>query len=387
MSPAHIDIGAATTKRARGYLRWYPSAWRERYGEEFVAHLEVELAERPVSFARTSDIVAHGLLARLTFQRGLRVALRTATAVALVTVATVGAIALTQYWKPVAFTSGYRGGQTGVGLFARPSQVADVSFNFATHARVAVRITSVTALPLRGFPVPQVVGVDFAAHASDLANLRGWPLRLPKSSRALEGNVPLVAAIGTTVTLAPTDALWLGLRAPALHHAYAVEGLQVTYERRGISHTMLISQGAAPDVVCASSAGSVQIPNWCLQEIHAANIIAMSSKDSPTSATWPTAQARMVSLVALNSVGSTGHGTPPLSEVRYWAARLFPANSAGAILSVTGVVNSGVPEWRFVIHEGTGTSGTVICTNRGAITEGGGVIGVGVESCPSKGRT
>ena len=39
VSSDHFDVLPATTKRALGYLRWYPSAWRERYGEEFVAHL------------------------------------------------------------------------------------------------------------------------------------------------------------------------------------------------------------------------------------------------------------------------------------------------------------------------------------------------------------
>lgn len=382
MSREHVDVGSVTTKRARGYLRWYPMAWRERYGEEFVAHLEAELDARPVSFTRTFDIVAHGLLARLTFQRGLRIALRVTTAAVLVAGAAVGVFVLMRYWAPVTITSGYRGGQTGVGLFARPSQVEDVSFNFATHSRVAIRITSVSVLPLRGFPVPQVVGVEFAPHASDLANDRGWPMHLPKTPTALEGNVPLVPAIGTTVTLAPTNALWMGFRAPSLHHAYAAEGLRVTYERRGISHTMTISQGAAPNVICASSASSVQIPPWCLQEIHAANTIAAFSRNSPKPTKWPSAAAQMVAQLALNEGQSSGHRAPTLDDVRHWSARLFPTNSANAILTVTGVVTAGVPEWRFVIRKGMGMSSAVICTNRGQATANGVVIAVGVESCP-----
>ena len=382
VSSDHFDVLPATTKRALGYLRWYPSAWRERYGEEFVAHLEVELTERPVSIARTCDIVAHGIVARLSYQRGFRIALRTTTAVVFVVATVVGVVAATRYWAPVTFASGRSTGQSGVGLFARPSQVADVSFNFSTHSRVAIRITSVTVVPLRGFPVPQVVGVDFAAHASELINGRGWPIHLPKSLPAQEGNVPLIPAIGTTVTLAPSDALWLGLRAPSLGRAYAAEGLRVTYERRGLSHSMTLSQFTTPDVICSSSSGSVQMPQWCSQEVQAANTIATFLEGHRMPITWPAAEAQIVSQLALNNVGTTNPGVPGLRVVRHWAARLFPASSARAIQAVTGVIYAGVPEWRFVIRQSSGHSTVVRCVTRGRVTAGGGVIGVGAASCP-----
>jgi hypothetical protein len=53
------------TYRALRLLRWYPSAWRERYGEEFVDFMEQELADTPHSFRRTRNIVFKGLIARL----------------------------------------------------------------------------------------------------------------------------------------------------------------------------------------------------------------------------------------------------------------------------------------------------------------------------------
>jgi hypothetical protein len=381
VSPEHVEVIAATTKRAQRYLRWYPSAWRERYGEEFVAHLELELVERPFSLARSSDIVAHGVLARISFQRGLRMTLWATTAVVLAVTVAVGVVALTRYWVPVTITSGYGGGQSGVGVFVRPTQVADMSFNFSTHTRAEIRITSVTVLPLRGFPAPQIVGVDFAPHASDLVNGRGWPLRLPKASNELEGGVPLIPAIGASVNLAPTDALWLGLRAPSLHHAYAAEGLRVTYVRRGISHTMTISQSSTPDVICASSSNSVEIPRWCSQEIEAANTVAAFSNHSRTSTQWPTAEAQMVSQLALNEVGAN-QGAPTLRDVRRWAARLFTATSIDAIRAVTGVVNAGQPEWRFVIRTARGHATEVLCMTRGHVSAGGGVIGAGAANCP-----
>ena len=388
VSPEHVDVGSATTKRAQGYLRWYPSAWRVRYGEECVSHLEIELAKRPVSFARTSDIVAHGLLARLSFQRGLRITLRAATAAVLVTAATVGAIAFSHYWAPVTISSGYQGGITGVGEFARPSQVEDMSFNFSTHAHVAIRITSVKVIPVQGFLAPEVVGVEFAPHASDFVNTRGWPVRLPKGTTVQEQDkTPLVQAYGTTVTLARTNALWLGMRAPSLGHAYAVEKVLVTYERRGVSHTMTIDQSKSPDVICASLSRSQQIPSWCSQEIQAASAMAIFSTTKHTTKALPSDEAQMIAQLALSEVQAAGHGAghgaPTLVDVRHWAAQFFPANGSDAIKSVAGVVNVGVPEWRFIISKESSHSSVVLCTNRGLVGSGGGMIGVGVESCPS----
>ena len=77
---------------------------------------------------------------------------------------------------------------------------------------------------------------------------------------------------------------------------------------------------------------------------------------------------------------------PTLVDVRHWAAQFFPANGSDAIQSVTGVVNVGVPEWRFVISKALSHSYVVMCTNRGLVGPGGGMIGVGVEDCPLQRR-
>jgi hypothetical protein len=53
------------TRRAMRLLRWYPSAWRERYGEEFVDHLEQEFAERHSNLGRSVNVVRKGVVARL----------------------------------------------------------------------------------------------------------------------------------------------------------------------------------------------------------------------------------------------------------------------------------------------------------------------------------
>ena len=51
--------------RAMRLLRWYPPAWRERYGEEFVDHLEQEFTDRPMDYRRSVNIACKGLVARV----------------------------------------------------------------------------------------------------------------------------------------------------------------------------------------------------------------------------------------------------------------------------------------------------------------------------------
>jgi hypothetical protein len=54
-----------TENRAARLLRWYPKAWRSRYGEEFTELLIADLDERPRSRSRTADVIRGGIVARL----------------------------------------------------------------------------------------------------------------------------------------------------------------------------------------------------------------------------------------------------------------------------------------------------------------------------------
>lgn len=56
--------------RAARLVRWYPRAWRERYGDEFAELLIADLLERPRSPSRTIDIARAALHAQLA-ERGL----------------------------------------------------------------------------------------------------------------------------------------------------------------------------------------------------------------------------------------------------------------------------------------------------------------------------
>lgn len=52
-------------ERAARLLRWYPRAWRERYGEEFAELLVADIEDRPRSVERTLDVARGGIVARL----------------------------------------------------------------------------------------------------------------------------------------------------------------------------------------------------------------------------------------------------------------------------------------------------------------------------------
>jgi hypothetical protein len=52
-------------RRATRLIRWYPSAWRERYGEEFADHLEQEFAVRRIDLRRSINVAYKGLAARV----------------------------------------------------------------------------------------------------------------------------------------------------------------------------------------------------------------------------------------------------------------------------------------------------------------------------------
>lgn len=67
MSPAAVpeDAPHDAARRAARLLRWYPRAWRERYGTEFTELLISDISERPRSRVRTLDIARGGVVARL----------------------------------------------------------------------------------------------------------------------------------------------------------------------------------------------------------------------------------------------------------------------------------------------------------------------------------
>ncbi len=58
--------GGDAARRAERLLRWYPSTWRDRYGEEFAELLISDMEERPQAPGRSLDVMRGGLVARLS---------------------------------------------------------------------------------------------------------------------------------------------------------------------------------------------------------------------------------------------------------------------------------------------------------------------------------
>jgi uncharacterized membrane protein YidH (DUF202 family) len=54
-------------RRAEKLLRWYPSEWRARYGEEFAELLISDMSEQPRSLKRQADVAVSGVVARLAY--------------------------------------------------------------------------------------------------------------------------------------------------------------------------------------------------------------------------------------------------------------------------------------------------------------------------------
>lgn len=75
---------AGADRRAHRLLRWYPKAWRNRYGDEFTQLLIDDIDDRPRSWRRTLDVARSGLTARAARERPIRLAdLSLATAAAV----------------------------------------------------------------------------------------------------------------------------------------------------------------------------------------------------------------------------------------------------------------------------------------------------------------
>jgi len=65
LSELETDVPDLDARRAARLLRWYPRAWRSRYGEEFTELLISDIGERPRSRSRTADVIRGAMVARL----------------------------------------------------------------------------------------------------------------------------------------------------------------------------------------------------------------------------------------------------------------------------------------------------------------------------------
>jgi len=351
---------SAMTKRAQWYLRWYPRVWRERYGDEFTAHMESELLEHPSVPSRTLNIVLHGVLTRVSLQRALRRAIE-ATLAAAITTAVVLAIVAAQHVAPaLSLTSGYGGGSGSVGIPTTASQVTDLSFTFTSKSRVSIRITSISLEGLPGLATPLVVGVDLERRPSELADMGGWPIVPPKGSFITAKE--LVPAINRTVTLAHGNTFWVGLRTPKVGSAYVINGLVVTYVHLGSTHTVVLDHAGFPDEICVVPNGSKLSQQPCARQLALAAGEAFYAHSALSSS--PLVREALAVGSAATNFAFYNHRGATISDLRSWSARLFPARSARGVLSVT-VLNDRQHLWAFEMKGAAKYAFERVCTTPG----------------------
>lgn len=368
-SPGCSFVSSTIGRRARGLLRWYPRAWRQRYGEEFVAHLEVELAERPHAPGRFLDIVAHGVLARLTYEPvRRRVSFVVATACAVVAMSVV-VVALGQYFGPLALRANVDTTSEALGLPVRTSEVADVAFTFSSRDHSTITITSVRPLGVRGFPVPAVRGVDevgsnvAATSTPLLANAQGWPPRLSSGKVAYLDAGHLVAVLGRPITLSRTSTLWVGLRATRPSRVYALDGLSVTYRYRGISHVMVLDKEGSADALCVVPYDVRILPSACNRALDQVDAVAKASVGGLTPARAAIAVADMAADEAL-----VEGRQPSLRRARALAREFFPAAKAGGVRSIV-LIKGPYRRWEMTFARAATASLVEVCVTTGTVDE------------------
>jgi hypothetical protein len=351
------------TKRAQWYLRWFPRVWRERYGEEFTAHMESELLEHPSNPSRTLNVVLHGVLTRFSLQRAFRRAIEATLAAAITTTVVLAVVAAQHVAPALALTSGYGNALGGVGIPTTASQVTDLAFTFTSKTRSSIRITSITLKGLPGLATPLVVGVDLERHPSELANMGGWPIVPPKTS--LVTAKELVPAIGRTVTLAHGNTFWVGLRTPHVGSAYVISGLIVTYEHLGSTHTFLLHDAGFPDELCVVAKGAKLDLQPCASQF----ALAAGESFYTNKVLSPSRTVREALAVgaAASFFGEYNQRAATISDLRSWATRLFPVRAKHGVLSVS-VLNDRQHLWAFEEKGTTKNASVRVCTTPGVYT-------------------
>ena len=338
-----------THRRAERYVRWFPRAWRERYGEEFTAYLEAAFADRPHDARRVIDIALHGVGARVTFVESRRRSVLALVAVTLVTLLTLAGVTASRYFAPVALSGNASLSADSIGIVASARQVSDVEFFFNAPARARIHVTSLRIIGVRGFAVPSIVGAGLVSHANphSLLNTTSWPPRYPKGTTYGQ-QFKLQAVINHSVILGHENTLWVGFRTPAPHVAYAIDGFTLGYEVRGVTHDVTFTKGSLPDVIYVE-----RVPNepGATSSLDAQQRVASDIVKASTPTLTPNREALAVARAAADGAFIFNRAAT-IRDVRDVARRFFPASNGGGIRSVT-LVRGVTPHWRMVTVDPT----------------------------------
>jgi hypothetical protein len=248
------------SRRARWLMQWYPSIWRERYGEEFAAHMEQEYADKPRSFRRTLNVAVKGTRARMTspvFQRTPFLTFR-------VGLAATSVFALAFLWNVhygnVSMDTSYL---VGIGNTSTPGKVSVFPVSLDSNTHDEVRLLSVKLIPLAGYSTPKLIGARLAKQRGYPASELSWPL---KTSSTTKLNAHLVD-LYTPPSGFGTQYVVYGVVGARPHTLYATEGVSITYAHNGTTHSADFYWAATDCVVGKLSTAA---SSWCSSQSNAA---------------------------------------------------------------------------------------------------------------------
>jgi hypothetical protein len=362
-------------RRATRYLRWYPSTWRARYGEEFVAHLEAELEERPMSVSRSLNITLHGVTTRFKLQASVRwmsgCALGVVVVIALIAVLGSGN---RNVGVPLSLNT-----DTSIGVPVSPKTVTNINFQFTDKSTKVIRITNVALIGFRDYRVPRLVRVQFDAKR------QGKSFMLNPSG-AISGLVP---AFGRHVLLGNGDSILVSLQAPHNGHLYAVDGLRLTYVRKGATHVKTLSLRQSPQLLCVEPhVSKVNESPACERDFTTAWSLAQFYDPFTLSQSPAQREAFLATNAAFDYVTGIAQRDPGLGQVREWATSLFSHRGKWQIVQVTAqrsdvtvLGDKDVLLFHFLLKNRSTHATKAACVVNGGFDSGGGEEGPMVMAC------
>ena len=328
----HIGVRSRYEARARGYLRWYPSAWRERYGEEFVAHLESEIEERPASMSRVVNVVLHGVVTRFRLQPLWRWVAGIISVVVIAVTVVLVVIAYESFPPPLALTGT---NTSSMGLQTSPTKLNSFTFNFRGPRGEAIRIVSAKLLGVAGTELPAIAGVDFTNRQVDIMD-PGWPATFPKGTVSGSARVHLIDALNSPLTLSKNDSLVVAFRTPLPQRLYGVEGITLTYVHNSHHYQFTLSNGATPVTFCTVPWRGRFSSEWCDARSAAAAATETILHPPQSEKRWTPDQITAAWLYGdTASFGLEHDEMMTLAQMKYFAAIVAPPVATSGISRIT----------------------------------------------------
>ncbi|MHB1250624.1 MAG: hypothetical protein ACYC0I_00650 [Acidimicrobiales bacterium] len=193
----------------------------------------------------------------------------------------------------------------------------------------------------------------------------------------------LVSAFGRSAVMRKGDTLVVGMVAPRVHQLYAVGGLRLQYERKGVVHTETVSTMKLPDLLCAESLPSATVESvFCNRGFTTAWALSNFYYQKTPHQTPAQTEALITTNAAFSYVTSRAHRTPNLGDVTSWMTRLFKHRGTWRIARVTTTMVNASQRiaknellFHFHLVNRTTNARTVVCIRNGAYFQSGGMTG------------